>query len=296
MQNHPENREPQWTIRKVLNWTVSYFNSRDIENPKSDAAILLAHVLNLRRIDLFIQYDKPLNSDELAAFRSLIKRRVSREPIAYIVGKKGFWTLDLLVSEDVLIPRPETECLVEAALSVLPESSSPKRILELGTGTGAVILSLARERPGNLFFASDRSVRAIKMARGNAKNYGLDKSVSFFCGDWLSALNNVRQFDIIVSNPPYIRTGDIERLQPEINKYEPYMALDGGENGLNSIEHIVRRAHAYLADHGNLLLEMGHDQKNDVMEIIDKCACYDNVAVTKDYSGYDRVIRTRKKD
>lgn len=293
MQNHPENREPRWTIRKVLSWTISYFKSHNIENPKSDAAILLAYALKLRRIDLYIQYDKPLNRDELAVFRALIKRRISREPIAYIVGKKGFWTLDLLVSEDVLIPRPETECLVEAALSVLSPSSFPKRILELGTGSGAVILSLAHERPQNLFFASDQSVRAIKTALVNAKNQNAER-VSFFCGDWFAPLNNIQQFDIIISNPPYIRTRDIDRLQPEINRYEPFIALDGGEDGLSSLKHIIRNAYDCLSDHGNLLLEMGHDQKNEVMKIIDDCGYYDNVMFTKDYSGYDRVVRMRK--
>ncbi|QTA88981.1 peptide chain release factor N(5)-glutamine methyltransferase [Desulfonema magnum] len=295
MQTQAKIEEPQWTVRKVLSWTISYFKSHNIENPKSDAAILLAHALNLKRIDVYLQYDKPLCPDELAQFKALIKRRVRREPVAYIVGSKGFWSADLAVTTDVLIPRPETERLVDTALSVLPESEI-QRILELGTGSGAITIALASERPDCIFFACDRSVKAAELARKNAVNHDVGACVHFFSGDWFSPLNpGLCPFDMIVSNPPYIRTRVISQLEPEIYKYEPMMALDGGTDGLDAVRHIIRSAPAYLVKGGHLLLEIGHDQKDDVRKIAEKCGCYEKIVFVKDYAGHDRVVHMRKK-
>ena len=303
MQNQPKSNDPEWTILKLLKWTTSYFKSHDIDSPRATAEILLAHVLKAERIDLYLRYDQPLYSIELSQFRAFIKRRVKREPVAYIVGVKEFWSMDFTVTGDVLIPRPETECLVKAALGLLPEDSSsdpipmPKRILELGTGSGAVILALASMRPKHLYFASDSSIKAVKLAKLNSKRHGLDGIVNFFCADWLAPLNSERhRFDIIISNPPYVPSRVIGRLQPEIYKYEPVAALNGGKGGLFCLRHIINNAQAHLNRQGSLLLEVGHDQKDEVQKIIDKCGNYENVVFTKDYSGYDRVSRMTKKD
>ena len=302
MQNQPKSRDPEWTIIKLLEWTTSYFKSHDIDSPRSTAEILLAHVLKLKRIDLYLRYDQPLSLNELSKYKELIKRRVDREPVAYIVGVKEFWSMDFTVTKDVLIPRPETECLVEAALSLLPEDNSsdgkpaPKSILELGTGSGAVILAIASMRPKHIYFASDRSVKAIKLAKQNSKRHGLDTAVSFFCADWFTPLvPEKKRFDMIISNPPYVPTQVIGRLLPEIYKYEPIWALDGDKNGLFCLKHIINTAHGYLNQNGSLLLEIGHDQKNDVQSIINQCGNYEHAVFTKDYSGYDRVVRMNKK-
>ena len=302
MQNQPTSRDPEWTIIKLLEWTTSYFKSKDIDSPRSTAEILLAHVLKLKRIDLYLRYDQPLYVNELSKFKVLIKRRIEREPVAYIVGVKEFWSMNFAVTKDVLIPRPETECLVEAALSLLPQDDasdsnrSPKSILELGTGSGAVILAIASMRSKPVYFASDRSVKAIRLARQNSVRHGLDTAVSFFCADWFTSLNRQKKrFDMIISNPPYIPTQVIGRLMPEIYKYEPISALDGDKNGLFCLRHIINTAHGYLTPEGSLLLEIGHDQKNDVRGIIDQCGNYDHVVFIKDYSGYDRVVRMKKK-
>ena len=302
MQNQSTSRDPEWTIIKLLEWTTSYFKSHDIDSPRSTAEILLAHVLKLKRIDLYLRYDQPLYINELSKFKVLIKRRVEREPVAYIVGVKEFWSMDFAVTKDVLIPRPETECLVEAALSLLAQDNafdinpSPKSILELGTGSGAVILAIASMRPEHIYFASDRSVKAVQLARQNSKRHGLDTTVSFFCADWFTPLHaGKKRFDMIISNPPYVPTRVIGRLQPEIYKYEPVSALDGDRNGLFCLRHIINTAHEYLNPGGSLLLEIGHDQKNNVQSMINHCGNYDHVVFTKDYSGYDRVARMKKK-
>jgi release factor glutamine methyltransferase len=298
MRNQPVLKDHEWSILKLLNWTASYFKSHDIDSPRTTAEILLAHTLKLKRIDLYVNYDKPLGRHELADFKVLIQRRINKEPVAYIVGNKEFWSLNLAVTKDVLIPRPDTECIVEAGLGLLTEdyASTPRRVFELGTGSGAIILALASERPGHVFFATDRSIKAIELAQKNANRHNLGGLVNFFFSDWFSALaDNVHPFDIIISNPPYIPTRDIQRLQPEIYRHEPIMALDGGKDGLVHLSHIIRNAHLYLNQGGYLLLEIGYDQKSKVRDIIDACGQYEEVMFIKDYAGHNRVVRMMKK-
>jgi release factor glutamine methyltransferase len=302
MQNPTNSIKPEWTIIKLLKWTTSYFKSREIESPRATAEILLAHILELKRIDLYLQYDQPLCAEELSRFKALIKRRVKREPVAYILGFKEFWSMDFAVTKDVLIPRPETEFLVEAGLKLLPEGSmskqnlTRKRILELGTGSGAVILALASMRPHHRFFASDRTIATAVQAKQNAERHALHGCVNFFCSDWFGTLGNGKPvFDVIISNPPYVPSGVIAGLQPEINRYEPISALDGGEDGLSSLRSIVNAAHLHLCREGYLLFEIGHDQKDDILKIIEQSGNYEKVIFTKDYSGYDRIVQMQKK-
>ncbi|MBW1840235.1 MAG: peptide chain release factor N(5)-glutamine methyltransferase [Deltaproteobacteria bacterium] len=302
MQNHLKPTDPEWNILKLLKWTTSYFKSHDIDSPRATAEILLAHALKKKRIDLYVEYDQPLSDRELSLYKSLIKRRVDKEPVAYIVGEREFWSMDFVVTRDVIIPRPETECLVEAVLSLLPGESGdgpdrkPKRILELGTGSGAVILALACHRPHHFFFASDRSTRAIALAKQNAKRHNLDEKSRFFAGDWFAPIDRTgRRFDIILSNPPYIRTGAIGGLQPEVRRYEPMIALDGDEDGFGCLKRIIEDAPFYLGKKGSLLLEIGHDQKDGIRRMIDDTGSYEDVEIVKDYSGYDRVVRMKKR-
>ena len=215
-------RDDKWTIKKLLEWTTSYFHSRDIDSPRATAEILLAHVLDLQRIDLYLRYDQPLNGEELKCFKELIRRRVLKEPVAYILGQREFWSMDLSVTQDVLIPRPETECLVEQALSVLSagDDTGCRRILELGTGSGAIILALLSRMGSGVGIATDISIRALQVARKNARRHGLGDTVHFVCADWTQPLKtHCGSFDLIVTNPPYIQTRQIEYLQPEIHRY-----------------------------------------------------------------------------
>jgi release factor glutamine methyltransferase len=282
---------------KLLQWAAAYFKRHDIDSPRATAEILLSHALAANRIDLYLHYDQPLNADELNRFKALIKRRIKREPVAYILGHKGFWTLDLEVSPEVLIPRPETECLLERALENLAAvtDSGRKHILELGTGSGAILLALASEKPRHTYWGTDISAGAIRVAQRNAIRHGLAERMCFMIADWFApfaARGNV--FDMIVSNPPYIKTGDLEQLQPEIKTFEPLVALDGSADGLRCLRHIIQSAHLYLKPGGRLILEMGHDQKTPLTQIIDRCGQYEDVSFYMDYSGYDRIVAMRK--
>lgn len=287
-----------WTVLQLLKWAADYFASHQIHPPRPTAELLLAHILGFNRVDLYIQYDRPLNARELAAFKDVIKRRLRGEPVAYIVGERGFWSLDLHVTPDVLIPRPETEMLVETALGVLPESrvGEPKRVLDLGTGSGAIVLALAMERPGHWFYAVDRSWMALKVAGKNARKYGLKETVQFVCADWFDGLAEKQSgFDLIISNPPYVRRSEIDELAVDVSKYEPREALDGGPDGLDLIRILVRRAPTFVRPAGWLVFEIGYDQAEGVQRLMSATGGYEEIAVIKDYSGHDRVIRARVK-
>ena len=269
-----------------------------MESPRASAEILLAHALHVNRIDLYLRYDQPLCSSELESFKVLIKRRAQREPVAYIVGTKEFWSMELTVTPDVLVPRPETESLVEAALGALGDDDHTAQgcILDLGTGCGAIALALASRMPQYLIFASDISEAAARIAKQNAKRHDLHGRLHLFVGDWLIPLQkNGRLFDLIISNPPYIPSGDIQELQPEISRYEPHVALNGDADGLSCLKKIIFDAHRFLKPHGSLILEIGYDQKTAVQQIIERCGEYDEVVFLKDYGGMDRIVRIRNK-
>ena len=298
MHNQAKPGRSDWTLMKLAQWAAGYFESYHIDSPRATAEILLAHAIGAKRIDLYLRYDQPLHVDELGRFKALIKRLAGREPVAYIVGHREFWSMDLEVNRDVLIPRPETECLVDRALEILAADPNPERksILELGTGSGAVLLALASENPRHSYLGTDISSGAVGVARRNSIRHGLGEKVRFMVADWLTPFEaKSGVFDLIVSNPPYIRSADLKRLQPEIYAYEPAAALDGAEDGLRSLRQIIECAHLYLKPAGALLLEMGHDQQAPLTQIIDACGRYQNVRFYKDYSGHDRIVSMRKR-
>ena len=289
----------QWTIIKLLQWAASYLKTHDIDSPRATGEILLAHALKCERIDLYLKYDQPLLGDELKTFKTLVQRRIKREPVAYILGVKEFWSLDLEVTEDVLIPRPETECLVETALEILSSHavSQSWRILDLGTGSGAIIIALASQQPRHSYFASDRTIQAVRVARRNARRHNLGEMIHYFNADWLAPVNQkTSAFDMIVSNPPYIPSRVIAGLQPEIHGYEPMAALDGNDDGLGCFNIMIGSAHRFLKPGGVLLLEIGHDQLAEVRRIGSDCGHYDDFGSGQDYAGHDRVVWMHKKD
>ncbi|MCK5162554.1 MAG: peptide chain release factor N(5)-glutamine methyltransferase [Desulfobacula sp.] len=300
----PENKSNDWTIIKILSWTESYFKDHSIDSPRLTAQMLLAHCLGIKQIDLYLQHDRPLQKNELSRFKALIKRRIQNEPVAYIIGEKGFFESDFEVEKGVLIPRPDTETIVEQALKVLnarQKDFKPKTVLELGAGSGAIVVSLAKKNPDHVYYASDISFAALAIAKKNAQKLlpGMMKDkISFFVGDWLSSLKKFPgfdpRFDLVISNPPYIPTGDIQNLQPEIRRFEPMLALDGGRDGLDSFRSILKDVHHYLVPGGTILLEMGFDQKKGVQNILKPYPEYQSIEFIRDLAGHNRVILIKK--
>ncbi len=281
-----------WNISELLKWTTDYFQSHNIESPRMGAELLLSHCMDVPRLNLYLQYDKPLLPEELSLYKTMIRRRIAREPVAYITGYKGFWTLDLFVSKSVLVPRPDTECIVETALEVLKiKPDIPLNVLDLGTGSGAIVLSLASEMPINKYFAVDVSVEAIEIAKQNAALNCPERDISFISSSWFDGLVESELFDLIVSNPPYIPTKDIMELEPEIKEYEPFLALDGDVDGLKCVRHIIEQAGNYLKPGGWLMIETGFDQKESVLEIAQGVGGFLYAEYVKDFAGNNRVVR-----
>lgn len=285
-----------WTITKLLAWTQSYFKEHDIDSPRLTAEILLSFSLGLERLDLYLQHDRPLEKQELAEFKSLIKRRVDREPVAYITGEKGFYDSRFEVDKGVLIPRPDTETIVEESLKLIEKVCDKKKensVLELGTGSGAIIISLAKAKPGYSYTATDISDDAVYTAKKNAHNILGDK-IEFITGSWFDPVEKNRRFDLVISNPPYIPTRDIDDLAPEIKSFEPVLALDGGADGLDCYRIIIEKAVNFLNPGGFLLLEIGFDQREGIMDIFNGHDGYENVEFVKDLAGHARVAKLKK--
>ncbi len=287
-----------WTILKIISWSESYFRSNSIDNPRLTAEILLSFSLDIKRIELYLQHDRPLNQDELELYKKFVKRRINREPVAYITGKKGFFNCEFLTPPDVLIPRPDTEALVENVLELLQskdDNISPKKILELGSGSGAIIISLADLFPQHLYFANDLSSRAIETVKLNAEQIIENKKINLFLTSWFASIKKQPMFDIIISNPPYIPTLEIETLEKEITDYEPKMALDGGKDGLQCLNEIISNAAFYLLEGGSLFLEIGHDQKENVDNMVKACPFFEQTSFAKDLAGHYRVAIIKKR-
>ncbi len=285
-----------WTIKSILAWTDTYFSQRSIDSPRLTAEILLAQALGLRRLDLYLQHDRPLEKQELAAFKTLIRRRTAREPVAYITGHKGFFNGQFKVAPGVLIPRPDTEILVETAveiLSAIKPCDRQARVLELGVGSGAVIISIANACPDHLYFGSELSWAALAMACANA-NAVSRPPVSFFKGNWLAAVAPQPLFDLILSNPPYIPSADIESLAPEVKDHEPRLALDGGADGLDAVRVILTQAGDRLLPSGRLILEIGFDQKTKVERLAREMSWGAEPKFIKDLAGHHRVAVFKK--
>ncbi|MDT8380101.1 MAG: peptide chain release factor N(5)-glutamine methyltransferase [Desulfotignum sp.] len=285
----------EWTVFKLISWTEAYFARHQIDSPRLTAEILLGYCLGIRRLDLYLQHDRPLEKQELARFKILIQRRKNREPVAYITGEKGFFESSFQVGPGVLIPRPDTETLVMAALAVMSDTVQKTGIiLELGVGSGAIVISLAKACPDALFFAGDLSRVALGTARKNAGREKEIGTIHFFNGSWFDSLAPRPYFDLIVSNPPYIPTRQIPGLAPEIRNHEPVTALDGGEDGTDCIREIMTHAGDFLVPGGHLLLEMGFDQKAKVTALAETCSAFDHIDIIQDLAGHDRVVKLKK--
>lgn len=277
-----------WTVLKILQWTAEYFGGKGIEGGRRDAELLLGETLTLDRVGLYLNFDRPLLAEELAAFRQRVERRARREPLQYILGRCEFWSLPFVVTPAVLIPRPDTEVLVEEALKRLPSGG---RVLDVGLGSGAIAVALAHERSDALVAGIDASPEALVVAQQNAAANGLAARVNFRHGDLFHLEGG--PYDLIVSNPPYIAAGEMAELMPEVRDFEPQRALVAGTDGLACYRALLPGALAQLAAGGWLLVEVGAGQAAAVRELF-AVAGYGEIFTTCDFAGIERVVGGRK--
>jgi release factor glutamine methyltransferase len=275
-------------VESLLRWATEDFRARGIENPRLDAELLLCRALGTTRIQLIVDAKRALAESELAAMRELVKRRRAREPVAYILGEREFFGRTFRVDRRVLVPRPDTETLVSVALARTRTVSMATRALDLCTGSGCVAVTIARERPTSLVFASDASADALAVARDNALRLGA-YNVAFRQGDLYAAVEGAWRFDLVTANPPYIPSAEIASLMPDVRDHEPRLALEGGADGLALVRRIVAEAPAHLAPGGVLALEVGAGQAPAVGALLAGAGLGD-VAVDRDYARIERVV------
>jgi release factor glutamine methyltransferase len=290
--------QKRWTVGELLKVTTDFLRRRSIDSPRLSAEILLAHQLCLNRIQLYLNFEQPLREVEVEGYRSLIKRRVSREPIQYITGVQEFWSLEFNVGPRVLVPRPETEVLVEQVINLYKEKklSNQPRILDLGTGCGAIAIALGKEIPEAKIWASDISQDAIDVARQNAIKHGVDERIHFLLGDMFQPFRDGELlFQVIVSNPPYIPSDALDSLAPEVKDHEPRLALDGEEDGMAYVTKIVLEGADYLTAPGWILVEMDPDQTSNAADLMEKTGRYRTPTRIKDYSRRYRVVVAQKR-
>jgi len=279
------------SVLSLLNKTTDYLTHHcPATTPRLDAEVLLAHVLQTDKTGLYLSLFNHVSNKQIEQLQELLSRRIKQEPVSYIVGRKEFWSLTFKVTYAVMIPRPQTETLVEAALQIFPPPSTPS-ILEIGTGSGAISVALATELPGASVTATDISPEALSVARENASANGVT-SIKFIKGDLFNPLKkDTETYDLIVSNPPYIPSEEIPRLPAGIRDFEPHSAFDGGSDGLEYYRKIAGEAHHYLKPGGWLFLEIGYNQGQDVCHIMCGTGKFSPPKTLKDLSGNERVVK-----
>ena len=283
-----------WTVLRMILWSADYLDDRGVESGRLDAEHLLAHAVGVDRLQLYLQFERPLTSAELNAYRPLLKRRAAREPLQYILGRQPFRELDLEVAPGVLIPRPETEVLVDRVLGEVSDDVRGRgSALDVGTGTGAIALSLAFEGSFASVVATDVDEGALRLARRNAESAGVGHKIDLRAGSLFEPLRSGERFDVIVSNPPYVAEKDEDGLQPEVVEWEPRQALFAGPDGFDVLEQIVERAREHLQDGGLLALEVGAGQATRVADMLCRAASYDNTRILRDYAGKERFVFAR---
>ena len=275
------------TVLEIIKRTTDFLAKRDVESPRLNAELLIGHALGLKRMQLYIQFERPLTESELEKIRPLVKRRGNREPVQYITGETEFGGLKLKVDRRALIPRPETEYLLELLPRHRP--APPANILDLGTGGGALALALARAHPQAAVTAVDKSAEALALAQENLAACGLAGRVQFVLSDWFSALPADRQFDLIVANPPYLSDTETGATAPEVREYEPRMALSAGANGAAALEAIILAAPAYLAAGGLLACETGIAQHAQLQPLAGR-AGFARTESVADLTGRERYL------
>jgi release factor glutamine methyltransferase len=286
------------TLIEAINNASKRLSAAGITNDRLDAEVLLCHTLGRDRAWLLAHIREPLGEERCRTFEQTIDRRVQREPLQYINGHQEFWGLEFTVTRDVLIPRPETELVIETALDIVEKKDEPFTIIDLCTGSGCIAVSLARELGAARIFATDKSGKALDIARGNARRHGVADHIRFLEGDLFEPVDELDlhgQVDIIVSNPPYVPSGDVSMLQAEVRDYEPLMALTAGPDGTEIHQRILDGAPRFLKNKAHLIMEMGIGQSGALADRMQKTGAFDVPDVLKDLAGIERVVVAQKK-
>lgn len=289
-----------WTVKKLLLWTTGYFAQHGIPNPRLDAEVLLSHLLQKSRLQLYLDFDMPVFQEHLAPFRQLIRQRIARTPVSYLTNRKEFMSLDFYVDARVLIPRPETEHLVETVLNEEPVGGPSnlnqepvgalsKRALDLGTGSGVIAISLAVQRPGWDIVATDISEEALAVAKKNTETHHCTEQITLLPGDLFEPVE-AQHFDWIICNPPYIKSIERDRLSADVRDCEPAIALFAGDDGLAVISRLIAEAPDYLAPNGKLIFEIGDTQAEEVRALLAAQPAYRTYELLKDYAQKERIV------
>lgn len=294
-----------WTVLELIDWSRAYLAEKGLENTRLEAELLLGHALSLPRIELYLNYARPMDEGELARYKALLKRRLAGEPVQYITGTVSFMFAEFEVDSSVLIPRPETEALTEVALRLLNEtgcgvdsgtgSDAEQAIADVGTGSGVIAVTLAMKAPRARVLATDASEDALRVAARNAERAGVAGRIEFLHGEMLEPLVAAGLsggLTLLVSNPPYVASGDIESLPPEVRDFEPRIALDGGTDGLDCLRAMAQDGPSLLAPGGALALEVGDGQADAVADMV--WAVVGAAEIRKDYAGRDRIVVGRR--
>jgi len=286
----------EWTIQKLLNWITEYLTQRDVDAPRLSAELLLSSVLGLKRIELYTQYNKPVAPEQLEQLRGLVKRAGRHEPVAYLVGKTEFYSLEFDVTPDCLIPRPETELLAQRAIEFLRQRSGPQSVCDLGTGCGILAVTIARNVPDAKVVATDLSEPALAVAARNIEKHQLQDRIELRHGDLFEPLvAKLDQFDLLVSNPPYVSAAEYAALDKNVKDYEPRLALYAGADGLDVYRRISEKAEQFLKPDGLLLLEIGYTQGDAVRALLEHAGTFTDIKVEKDLNRNDRIVIGRRK-
>jgi release factor glutamine methyltransferase len=281
-----------WTIQRLLNWVTEYLAAKGIESPRLSAELLLSHVLGLKRIELYTHFDNLVATEQLASLRDLVKRAGQDEPVAYLTGKTEFYSLELAITRDCMIPRPETELLVQRAIEFLRTRFGAQAVCDLCTGSGCIAVAIAKNFSDARIFATDICDKALAVAEANIEKYQLKERITLLCGDLFEPLIrplDVARFDLIVCNPPYVSSAEYEKLDKNVKDYEPRLALHAGEDGLDIYRRLAEKVDQFLKPNAALMLEIGYAQGPAVRALLEQTAAFAEIKIEKDCHDNDRI-------
>ena len=286
-----------WTIQKLLNWVTEYLTGKGIDSPRLSAELLLSQVLGLKRIELYTQFDKPVDKQQLDRLHDLVERAGQNEPIAYLVGRTEFYSLEINITPDCMVPRPETELLVERAIEFLRTRTSTQFVCDLCTGSGCIAVAIAKNFPDARIIATDICDSALAVAAGNIEKHQLKDRITLLCGDLFDPIISgldVNEFDLIVCNPPYVSTAEYEKLDRNVKDYEPKIALFAGVDGLDIYRRIIEKSDEFLKSDAALMLEIGFAQGQAVRQLLEQTGAFAEIKIEKDFHNNDRIVSARK--